>query len=178
MINLAVGLEKPRRLWSLWDMADFPAIKIISMIKFFAECELELKYAMDQRGAVADLDGRELAKIPGLLRLFAADCKELGLSTSVTRIQELLFRLEGNIVPQRARNLQLVHAELVSFREQVLRDLDRYRYLYVDERKRQYYEQEKLFGEAVFDAFESAHEDITDAGTCYALDRNTAAVFH
>ena len=41
-----------------------------------------------------------------------------------------------------------------------------------------YYEQAKLFGDEVFTNFPSANEDITEAGTCLALDRATACVMH
>ena len=42
----------------------------------------------------------------------------------------------------------------------------------------QYYEQPKLFGDAVFDSFPSANNDIFEAGTCLALERGTACVLH
>lgn len=45
-------------------------------------------------------------------------------------------------------------------------------------RYEQYYEQPKLFGDAVFTAFPSANNDIFEAGTCLALERGTASVMH
>lgn len=41
-----------------------------------------------------------------------------------------------------------------------------------------YFENPRLFGDAVFAAFPSAIEDITEAGTCLALERPTACVMH
>jgi hypothetical protein len=41
-----------------------------------------------------------------------------------------------------------------------------------------YFENPKLFGDAVFSAFPSANEDITEAGSCLALERATACVMH
>jgi hypothetical protein len=41
-----------------------------------------------------------------------------------------------------------------------------------------YFEQPKLFGDDVFDKFPSARNDISEAGTCLALDRGTACVMH
>jgi hypothetical protein len=41
-----------------------------------------------------------------------------------------------------------------------------------------YYQQPKLFGDAVFDNFESATDDIIEAGNCLALGRGTACVMH
>ncbi|HUN27966.1 MAG TPA: hypothetical protein VMU67_16815 [Steroidobacteraceae bacterium] len=41
-----------------------------------------------------------------------------------------------------------------------------------------YFENPKLFGDAVFAAFPSATDDIVEAGTCLALERSTACVMH
>jgi hypothetical protein len=41
-----------------------------------------------------------------------------------------------------------------------------------------YCEQEKLFGEEVYNSFEVARREIKDAGNCLAADLGTAAVFH
>lgn len=41
-----------------------------------------------------------------------------------------------------------------------------------------YFENPKLFGDAVFNAFPSATDDIAEAGTCLALERSTACVMH
>ena len=42
----------------------------------------------------------------------------------------------------------------------------------------QLYNQPYIFGGEVFQAFPSANEDISEAGTCLALDRGTACVMH
>jgi hypothetical protein len=41
-----------------------------------------------------------------------------------------------------------------------------------------YFENPELFGAAVFSGFPSANNDITEAGTCLALERGTACVMH
>jgi hypothetical protein len=50
--------------------------------------------------------------------------------------------------------------------------------LALDPRRLHLYDQPKIFGDGVFDAFPSANEDISEAGTCLALDRGTATVMH
>lgn len=42
----------------------------------------------------------------------------------------------------------------------------------------EYFEKAQLFGDEVFNSFPSAIDDITEAGTCLALERATAAVMH
>jgi len=44
--------------------------------------------------------------------------------------------------------------------------------------KAAYFNSPNLFGDAVFNAFPSANEDIAEAGTCLALERGTACVMH
>jgi hypothetical protein len=41
-----------------------------------------------------------------------------------------------------------------------------------------FYDHPKLFGDGVFTAFPSANNDISEAGTCLALERGTACVMH
>jgi hypothetical protein len=42
----------------------------------------------------------------------------------------------------------------------------------------EYYQKPKLFGDMVYEKFESARNDILEAGNCYATDNFTACVFH
>jgi hypothetical protein len=41
-----------------------------------------------------------------------------------------------------------------------------------------YFEQERLFGDAVYETFEKARQDIKDSGNCLAAGLSTACVFH
>ncbi|HXC36803.1 MAG TPA: hypothetical protein VNV43_13070 [Candidatus Acidoferrales bacterium] len=52
------------------------------------------------------------------------------------------------------------------------------RLVYVPSSKADYFEKEKLFGDAVYSAFPKAREEIKDAGNCLACDLNEAAIFH
>ncbi len=49
---------------------------------------------------------------------------------------------------------------------------------YLAPEKRDYYQQTALFGEKFKQAFPSANTEVIEAGNCFALGRNTAAVFH
>jgi len=50
--------------------------------------------------------------------------------------------------------------------------------LILDARKRMFYNNARLFGDDVFAKFQSANDDIFEAGMCLALDRGTACVLH
>jgi hypothetical protein len=52
------------------------------------------------------------------------------------------------------------------------------KFAYIPSPNDQYFEQEKLFGERVYNMFEKARRDIKDVGNCYAASLYTACVFH
>jgi HEPN domain-containing protein len=84
------------------------------------------------------------------------------------------------------RNRQLIeagdctYAELgriaVNLRTRIQDEYEDILFLWVE--KKEYYRQDNLFGEKVAERFNSAVDDIKEAGTCYALGRHTACVFH
>lgn len=51
-------------------------------------------------------------------------------------------------------------------------------FLRVHEDKSAYVDNERLFGDAVYESFDSARDDIKESGNCLAAECNTAAVFH
>lgn len=60
----------------------------------------------------------------------------------------------------------------------ILKALTRATFVKVEDDRRKYVNSQRLFGDAVFDAFKSARQDIEDAGNCLAAECSTAAVFH
>jgi hypothetical protein len=52
------------------------------------------------------------------------------------------------------------------------------KFVYVPSIDDKYFEVERLFGDDVFEVFEDAREDVTEAGNCLALALYTASVFH
>jgi hypothetical protein len=57
-------------------------------------------------------------------------------------------------------------------------DLDSYAFEAIPSDRVEYYEAKHLFGENVHERFFSTAYDVSEAGSCYALGRNTACVFH
>lgn len=57
-------------------------------------------------------------------------------------------------------------------------DLVEHKFLYVQPSKLPYYMNQSLFGDPVNAKFSSVRGDIEEAGTCFAVGRNTAVVFH
>jgi hypothetical protein len=60
----------------------------------------------------------------------------------------------------------------------IVEDLEKRTAILLGVEKSKLCDQEKLFGEHVYERFEKARQDIKEAGNCLAMDLHTAAVFH
>jgi hypothetical protein len=167
----------PSGLWSLWDMEKFPALSLINDVRLLQEAESRLQSAMGQRGPISALSPADNGLLRGILFSCATDCNSIGLSGPEARITDIMLRLD-NIVPRLPCNLQIIQAEVVGLRFHIMRDLGVYSYMLLNKTDKTYFEQERLFGDEVYSRFESAREDIKEAGSCLALNRSTATVFH
>jgi hypothetical protein len=72
----------------------------------------------------------------------------------------------------------LVHKSLEDLQYAIDAELDVRCFLMIDENKRDFLDHDDLFGVPVSKAFPSSKSHIKAAGSCIAVDLNTAAVFH
>src|SRR5229473_6950447 len=90
------------------------------------------------------------------------------------RIVKLRNELKNNLLfppPSLIREFQNLY-------DQLMCALGRHRFAYIPEAAVPYFENEKLFGESVYNKFPDLREDIKDAGNCFAAALYTACVFH
>jgi len=73
---------------------------------------------------------------------------------------------------------QELYMRVVALREAMEDELRGRKLVLVPGLKAEYCDREDLFGDRVVSAFPSAVKDIKEAGNCYAVDLNTACVFH
>jgi hypothetical protein len=71
-----------------------------------------------------------------------------------------------------------VKQELSALRDGIQVELGKLHFASLPAATDQFFEQEKLFGDLVYDKFESARQDVKDAGNCLAAGLPTACVFH
>jgi hypothetical protein len=100
-------------------------------------------------------------------------CNQLGLEKSKARIEHFLM-----IVNFPTTNFSVVDSELMGIENSLWLELLERQFTFISTDKVRFFEQGKLFGEDVFNAFPDAREEIKAAGNCLASDLNTAAVFH
>jgi len=112
------------------------------------------------------------------------DTVEAGNKVCLTII-EVMEKLDLPHSIKVARNMVMgkataedLHAGYLQLTNSLMLELEDRKFYGPLRRLEPYYEQAKLFGDEVFTNFPSANEDITEAGTCLALDRATACVMH
>ncbi len=99
---------------------------------------------------------------------------EIGASVETFRVQSLYAKLIENerFTPE------TLNISLKEIRNDLTIRLSHLKFAYIPSPNDKYFEQDKLFGEKVYDHFDSARLDIKDAGNCIAAELYTAAVFH
>jgi hypothetical protein len=105
------------------------------------------------------------------------EVKGLGWDDVEVRVSDLQMRLDlvskSNLPTYESVN-QALHELKMAF----LNALAERKFVMIEKQKSEFFEQKKLFGQAVYDAFSSARTEIKSAGNCLAMNENTAAVFH
>jgi len=104
---------------------------------------------------------------------------------AAAEVERIAASLELRVTATTARNMLASSTDSAGLHravEQVFATLclevEDHKYFRPFDRYASYYEQAKLFGDAVFNAFPSARDDIFEAGTCLALERATACAMH
>jgi hypothetical protein len=103
----------------------------------------------------------------------ANQCKKLQLLVS----EALCNRLHGKLTAGEY-HWKIVESELEGIRLSMNNELVSKKFAFIPIDKAEFFEQEKLLGQSVYDAFSEARYDVKEAGNALAADLNTAAVFH
>jgi hypothetical protein len=149
-------------IWSLLDMLKLNASYFGSIVFTLVNSEM----------MAAGKQGRLPQQIKDSLALGAAHisdfCEKLELRVSASAAKQL-----AHIETSEQMAFELPHLRNIMFTE-----IDARTYYGPLTQYAKYFENPKLFGDDVFSAFPSATDDITEAGTCLALERSTACVMH
>jgi hypothetical protein len=161
-------------LWSLWDMlltyskafgvniADLEMTRGMIKVEFASDIDVPLKADHPLSPQLRENLNRFLLmfdQIPSLATIKGPLGRTLSLLT-----QEATARRVLDVSEQ--------------FQLSLFDALGEHYYYHVDGRLIPYYAAELPFGDAVFERFPSATDDIRNAGQCIALGQGTAAVFH
>jgi hypothetical protein len=117
------------------------------------------------------LDDKERKDVASTIRLLDKLCKPI----EVLKVGREIERVLGYIEYSPKREV-VIHIEYLKNR--IADELIESQFLHIPQSKIGFYRVTDLFGEEIGSKFPKVSEDISNAGTCYALGQNTAWVFH
>lgn len=120
---------------------------------------------------VGPMNDFEVRDFRGLLAKFQRECPPLGL----TQTSEIAESIDGRSTPATYRELSI---ELAHLGDSLGRELKKEGIFRIPPERKNYFEQDALFGPEVATAFPSCAKDIAKAGSCYALGQEDACVHH
>jgi hypothetical protein len=108
----------------------------------------------------------------------AKTCKAHGYRVSSSHCERLIHLIESCKDPRPSmQDIALIVPAITTLRDSFMIECDSERYLRVPAHRAEYY-LTKLFSDNAMAVFGDAHFDMMEAGTCLALSRYTASVFH
>lgn len=173
-VCLCSWLENPYSLVSLWDMLRVNADHFVAAATNIGQILMDLRIGHMPDPASAGITDSSI-------EILRKCCEELGLTLSAEQAKRINARAAAlrAIENRTMAPLGELEAGLRELQQRICDELKLRIFLQVPIDKARYYEpDEPPFGQAVFDSFGSAIEDVLEAGNCLALDRDTAVVFH
>jgi hypothetical protein len=141
------------------------------------KCISRRRDAMLVENQSQEVSAKEKVEIVNDLILIATFCKRMDLKGAIRAIEHFLLKIRMRDVP--LCQYDVAHG-FGSIELNMGEDLVPLQFAFVPPEKVEFFEQEKLFGEKVFNRFrfKPAHYDIKEAGNCRSTGANTACVFH
>jgi hypothetical protein len=164
-------LANPYALVNWWNMEKFAADKFCKIASNIAS--LTYYFGGDGR-SMRQMPAGELIGLAEQLEGILPDVEGIGLKTSGLLVRDSVKRLReisGWVSPQIVQLLTCINVTINS-------EMSTQLFVRIFPERSDFFENPNLFGNQVEASFPSASRDIMAAGTCYALDRNTASVMH
>lgn len=135
----------------------------------------ELSSVSDQQAYLSRQEKGRIAKT--VVENVIAEIEKLNLET----LEKEAYRatnLHQRLLTEERFSSELLRAELKHLFDDLIISLARLRFAFIPPPNDKYFEQDKPFGNEVYENFPSTREDLRDAGNCIATELYTAAVFH
>lgn len=172
--------ENPNRLVSLWDIVRyFPVSDVYLMLRTMKQIEETCdNIALKSHGG-EPVPPAIVEEIRFCHSHWQKLCKGLDLYDASVGL--MLFGARFGLEDGKDPHMDV--SECRTEFSHILTDLEydlesRHSYAHIVPERREYAFQDHLFGEKVSEQFPSARYDIREAGNCFAVDANTAAIFH
>lgn len=171
---------RPRKLISLWDMIQILAVGLThnwQWLRGEKNNAWEMHHVGQKTPTQIDLNRLKglLVNGNGMLKGWLYYCELLEMDKSEGRINHFFGQLN---ISNHTPSFDVIHSELMGLENAIWEELLDKKLVYIPASSTNFFEQDKLFGEIIYNAFPEARHDIKDAGNCIASDLSTAAVFH
>jgi hypothetical protein len=166
-----------RRAWSLWDMISWAITNYSGMygaldshiVVFGHSAKLGLPIATADMALESKKHVAET-----VVNYVLQEAKILKLEHTIQMAQQLDAQLKTN---QRF-SPELLVQELIKLKQLIIMETSKRKLAFIPAPYDIYFEQDRLFGNEVYDTFDEARQDLKDAGNCLAASLPTASVFH
>jgi hypothetical protein len=167
----APWIENPYRLVSLWDMIDFAAADWCQQFEFLENAICTHSAMPDQRAEVPEAQKKSVIHF---LRFIENTSNVHGDGDLRGRAWFLRRNLEIN----EPFCYETLVRELAGLRNQLKAALVKKSFVFIPDGLSDYFDSDRMFGEAISKRFPAAKEEIIDACNCIAAQLYTASVFH
>jgi hypothetical protein len=156
-------------------MISYLAVNLNSLLVWVNSAAHEARDKVKKYGRSARPSTNELRRIRIVLASLEQHCTAYGMRSSFDYCSGVLRGLKRN---RKDCFWSDIAYGLEGLRNAIMLELLELNFAFIPREKTEFFEQEALFGVQVNSRFQSAIQDIRDAGNCLAADLHTAAVFH
>jgi hypothetical protein len=169
---------RPIELVTLLDMLQFYAYVFYLFITKFDAVSCLIDSAVDKRGEDKRLKPDEIDELRLEMTILREELEKAGvvvsLESTAKRMEEIKEDCDDSLPPM----LGSIVKQLLRLRKDLEKDLREKVFMSLSAAEVEYYNQPQLFGSEVKSRFPKANEEITAAGTCYAINDYNGCVFH
>jgi hypothetical protein len=165
-----------RRLWSLPDMIRWAITNYAGMYGVLDSNIAAFAHVSNLPRAIAtaDIDQPTRERIASCADFVLQEAKILNLDHTIQMAQQLGSQLREN----RRFSAELLTHELFKLKQLIVMESSKKSLAFISPPYDIFFEQERLFGDLVYEVFPEARSDLKDAGNCLAASLPTAGVFH
>ncbi len=164
--------QRINKIWRLDEVIKVIASDVCAILRELKNFEGILSETGKSVGVSTQVSSKE--QIIEILACYKTALEKIEMEATLERISQIEERLTGD----ESCSYEVMQAEIKGLHDTIYFELRKHCFVYIKLDNITYLEQEKIFGDSVYDAFPSIRDEIKDAANCLAVELFTASVFH
>ncbi len=164
--------QRINKIWRLDELIKIIASDVCTILRELKDLEGLLSETGKARGGATQISSKD--NIIEILACFKEGLEKIEMEATIERISQIEERIKGG----GNCSFDVIQAEIKGLHDTIFFELRKHCFVYIKLNNITYLEQEKIFGDSVYDAFPSIREELKDAANCLAVELFTASVFH